>query len=133
MAQQLREAFPFEQAPRYLLRDRDGSYGHEVRRCLRSLGIQEVVIAPRSPWQSPYVERFIGTLRRECLDRIIVIHAAQLRHLIRSFLDYYHNSRPHRSLGQNAPKPRVVEPPAIGKVMAIHQVGGLHHGYTRAA
>ena len=133
VAQQLREAFPFDEAPRYLLRDRDAIYGLEVRRCLDSLGIKEVLIAPRSPWQSPYVERFIGTLRRECLDHVIVFQEAQLRGLIRSFLDYYHNARTHRSLGQNAPNPRAVEPPSIGKVIAIPQVGGLHHRYTRAA
>jgi putative transposase len=133
VSQQLREAFPFDEAPRYLLRDRDGIYGHEVRRCLQSLGIEEIVIAPRSPWQSPYVERFIGTLRREFLDHVIDFHEAQLRRLIRSFLDYYHHSRTHRSLGQNAPNPRAIEPPALGQVFAIPQVGGLHHRYTRAS
>jgi transposase InsO family protein len=100
---------------------------------MESLGIKEVVSAPRSPWQSPYVERFIGTLRRELLDHVIVLHAAQLRRLIHSFLHYYHDSRPHRSLDQNAPNPRAVEPPTKGTVIAIPQVGGLHNRYTRAA
>jgi len=129
--QQVRQAFPFDEAPRYLLRDRDAIYGEEFQRGVRSLGIQEVIIAPRSPWQSPYVERLIGTLRRECLDHVIVLNEAHLRRTLSSFLNYYHNSRPHQALEANAPCPRAVEPPELGKVTSISQVGGLHHRYTR--
>ncbi len=133
VAQQLREAFPFDEAPRYLIRDRDGIYGDKVRRCLEGLGIEEVVTAPRSPWQNPYVERLIGTLRRELLDHVIVLNERHLRRLLTSFFEYYHRWRPHRSLDRNAPQPREVEPPGRGRVIAVPQVGGLHHCYRRAA
>jgi len=133
VAQQLHEAFPYDEAPRYLIRDRDSIYGDEVRRCLKALGIEEVVIAPRSPWQSPFVERMVGTLRRELLDHVIVLNERHLRRLLASYFEYYHRSRPHRSLEQNAPDPRAVEPPERGRVIALPQVGGLHHRYTRAA
>jgi putative transposase len=133
VAQQLREAFPFDEAPRYLIRDRDGIYGDEVRRCLEGMGIEEVVIAPRSPWQNPFAERLIATLRRELLDHVIVLNERHLRRLLSTFFDYYHRARPHRSLDQNAPQPREVEPPERGRGVAVPQVGGLHHRYTRAA
>ncbi len=133
VAQQLREAFANPDRPRYLIRDRDGIYGENVSHCLQSLGIEEVVISPRSPWQNPYAERLIGTLRRELLDHVIVLNEAHLRRLLSSYLDYYHRSRPHRSLDQNAPVPREVEPPERGRVIALPQVGGLHHRYTRVA
>jgi putative transposase len=133
IVQQLREAFPFEMAPRYLLRDRDGIYGHEVRDCLRALNVEEVVIAPRSPWQSPYVERYFGSLRRECLNHLIVLNEEHRRRVLLSYGAYYHHSRPHMALANNAPDPRVVEPPCRGRVVAIPQVGGLHHRYTRCA
>ena len=133
VAQQLREAFPFDEAPRYLIRDRDSIYGTEVRRCLKSMGIEEVVIAPRSPWQNPFVERLIGTLRRELLDHVIVLNERHLRCLLRSYFDYYHQARCHRALDQNAPVPRVVEPPTAGAVQSVSMVGGLHHRYRRVA
>lgn len=133
VAQQLREAFPFDQAPRYLIRDRDGAYGEEVRRCLRSLGIEEVVTAPRSPWQNPYVERLIGTLRRELLDRVIVLGERHLLRLLKSYFEYYHQARCHQALGGNAPEPREVEGPQRGKVVAVPMVGGLHQRYRRCA
>jgi putative transposase len=125
VVQQLREAFPFETAPRYLIRDRDGAYGEEVRRCLRGLGIEEVVTAPRSPWQNPYVERLIGSIRRDCLDHVIVLGERHLRSLLRSYFDYYHTARCHQSLDGNAPVPRAVEPPEQGEVVAEPMVGGL--------
>jgi transposase InsO family protein len=131
VAQQLREAFPFETAPRYLIRDRDGIYGDEVRRCLESLHIEEVVTAPRSPWQNPYVERLIGSIRRELLDHVIVLNAKHLRQLLAAYLEYYHQARPHMGLGHNAPQPRAVEPPEHGRVIAEPMVGGLHHRYRR--
>jgi transposase InsO family protein len=133
VSQQLRQAFPFETAPRYRIRDRDGIYGDEARRCLTSLGIEEVVTAPRAPWQNPYVERLIGSIRRECLDHVIVLNERHLRCLLSSYLDYYHRARPHMGLGYNAPESRAVEPPERGRVVAEPVLGGLHHRYRRCA
>jgi putative transposase len=133
VSQQLREAFPFDQAPRYLIRDRDSIYGLEAQDTIRNLGIEEVLIAPQSPWQNPFVERLIGTLRRECLDHVIVLSETHLKRIVSSFLEYYHQVRPHRSLHQNAPQPREVDPPERGKVVAESMVGGLHHHYRRCA
>jgi transposase InsO family protein len=132
-AQQLREAFPFEQIPRYLLRDRDRIFGDEFRKDVQAMGIQEVLSAPRSPWQRAYVERFIGTIRRECLDHVIVLNEASLYRHVKSFLAYYHESRTHLSLAKDTPEPRLVHPPALGAVVAIPQVGGLHHRYELRA
>jgi len=132
-AQQLVEAFPFDEAPRYVIRDRDSIYGEWFRRRVRSMGVEEVVIAPRSPWQNPFVERVIGSIRRECLDHIIIWDERHLLRTLPSYFEYYHDSRTHLSLGRNAPHPREVEPRPRGKVVAIPEVGGLHHRYTRAA
>jgi transposase InsO family protein len=131
VARQLRQAFPFETAPRYLIRDRDGIYGAEVTGCLTSLGIEEVLTAPHSPWQNPSCERLVGTLRRELLDHVIVLNEEHLRRLLSSYPNYYHHSRPHMGLGHNAPEPRTVEPPERGRVVAEPMVGGLHHRYRR--
>jgi transposase InsO family protein len=106
VSQQLREAFPFENVPRFVIRD--GSYGDSFRRCVQNLGIEQVLIAPQSPWQNPFVERLIGTIRRECLDHLIVLNEAHLRRILKSFFAYYHDARTHRSLGANAPNPREV-------------------------
>lgn len=133
VSQQLRQAFPFETAPRYLIRDRDGIYGTEVRRCLAAMGVEEVLTAPRSPWQSPYVERLIGSIRRECLDHVIVLNERHLRHILTAYLSYYHQARPHMGLGHNPPEPRAVEPPEQGRVVAEPMMGGLHHRYRRCA
>jgi putative transposase len=119
--------------PRYLIRDRDGAYGHCMRECLKRMGVEEVVTAPRSPWQNPYVERLIGSIRRECLDYVIVFNEAHLRRVLARYFDYYHNSRTHSALDDNAPCPRAVEPPGRRRVVGIPQVGGLHHRYTRVA
>jgi transposase InsO family protein len=97
------------------------------------LGIEEVVIAYRSPWQSPYVERLIGSIRRECLEHVIVLSEAHLGRILTRYLTYYHEARTHLSLNRNALTPRQVEPPSLGRVIAIPQVGGPHHRYTRAA
>jgi putative transposase len=132
-AQQLREAFPFEQIPRYLLRDRDRIFGGEFTKDVKAMGIKEVLSAPRSPWQRAYVERVIGTLRRECLDHVIVLNEASLYRHVKSFLAYYHESRTHLSLAKDAPEPRPVHPADRGAVVAISQVGGLHHRYERRA
>jgi transposase InsO family protein len=131
--QQLREAFPFDQIPRYLLRDRDGIFGDEFRRGVEAMGITEVLSAPRSPWQRAYVERLIGTIRRECLDHVIVFSEASLYHHLKSFVAYYHDSRTHLSLAKDSPESRQVQLPELGNVVAIPQVGGLHHRYERKA
>jgi hypothetical protein len=133
VARQVKEAFPFDVTPRYLIRDRDAAYGECFRKCMESMAIEEVLIAPRSPWQNPYVERLIGSIRRECLDHVIVFDEAHLKRLLGSYFSYYHTSRTHRSLDDNAPRPRVVEPPDGGRVVSVPHVGGLHHRYTRAA
>jgi transposase InsO family protein len=133
LARQVVQAFPFDEVPRYLIRDRDGSYGKVFRQRLGHLGIEEVLIAPQSPWQNPFVERWIGTLRRECLNHVIVLNEAHLKRIVTSFLEYYHQARPHRSLDQNAPEPRAVEPPERGPVVAEPVLGGLHHRYRRCA
>ena len=132
-AQQMVEAFPFDTAPRYLLRDRDAIYGERFRRRLHSLGITEVLIAPRSPWQSPYVERLIGSIRRECLDHVIVFNERHLKRLLGSYVRYYLAARTHLSLDKQSPKLRPVASPDQGKVIAFPHVGGLHHEYRRAA
>jgi len=132
-AQQIVEAFPFEEVPRFLLRDRDGIYGKYFRDRVKHMGIAEVLIAPRSPWQNPYVERVIGSIRRECLDHVIILNEDHLRRTLSEFLTYYHEARAHLSLDRNSPIPRPVCPPAQGKVVAKAYLGGLHHCYTRAA
>jgi transposase InsO family protein len=130
---QLVEAFPWDTLPRYLIRDRDGIYGQDFTRCVNALGIKQVLIAPRSPWQNPYVERVIGSIRRECLDHVVVFNENHLRRVLKFYLRYYHVSRTHLALGKDAPDSRSVEPPTRGKVVAIPEVGGLHHRYTRRA
>ena len=132
-AQQLRNAFPWDTTPRYLLRDRDRIFGDDFTRQVQDMGIQEVLSAPRSPWQRAYVERVIGTIRRECLDHVIVFNEASLYRNVRSFVAYYHEFRTHLSLGKDSPEPRAVQPPELGRIVAIPQVGGLHHRYERRA
>ena len=127
----MREAFPYDTAPRYLLRDRDSIFGTDFVRCIESRGIKEVVTAPGSPWQSPYCERLIGSIRRECLDHIIVLGQRHLLRVLRGYASYYHSSRTHQSLHDDCPDPRPVEPAETGDVIALPQVGGLHHRYTR--
>ncbi len=133
VAQQIREAFPWDTTPRYLLRDRDGVYGFEFRDRVVSMAIEEIVTAPRSPWQNPYVERVIGTIRRECLDHVIILNERHLRRILGSYLDYYHGSRTHLSLGKDTPDGRPVQPVGSGKVVSLPQVGGLHHRYEGLA
>jgi len=131
--QQLVEAFPYDQAPRFLLRDNDGTYGQEFRRRIASLDIEEVVTAKQSPWQNPYAERLIGSVRRECLNHFIVLGQPHLRRILAAYFEYYHGSRTHLSLARNAPLPRELEPLDCGPVVSIPLVGGLHHRYTRRA
>ncbi len=132
-AQQIREAFPWETTPRFLLRDRDGIYGKAFRDCVKAMGVEEVKTAPRSPWQNPYAERLIGSIRRECLDHVIVFNERSLKRILRSYVDYYHNSRTRLSLGKDAPATRDVQPPELGRVIEMPVVGGLHHRYMRKA
>jgi putative transposase len=132
-AQQIINAFPYEEAPRFLIRDHDGIYGEYFKKRVEDVGIEEVPIAPRSPWQNPYCERVIGSIRRECLDHMIILNEDHLRRILKSYFQYYHNSRPHLSLDRNSPTPRGVEPPSQGEVISTGQVGGLHHRYSRAA
>src|SRR3954470_2711282 len=122
-AQQLREAFPWDSAPQYLLRDRDRIFGQEFVDQVKAMGIKQVLSAPRSPWQRAYVERLIGSIRRECLDHIIVFNQTSLSRHLQSFLDYYHHSRCHLSLKKDTPESRSVQPPEQGRVISIPQVG----------
>jgi transposase InsO family protein len=132
-AQQLREAFPWDSAPRYLLRDRDRIFGQDFVDQVKAMGIKQVLSAPRSPWQRAYVERLIGSLRRECLDHIIVFGERSLRRALASYASYYHSWRTHLSLGKDAPPFRRTQSAAEGKVVEIREVGGLHHHYERRA
>jgi putative transposase len=132
-AQQIIEAFPGDgPIPKYLIRDRDGIYGDYFRRRVRNMGIREIIITRKSPWQNPYVERAIGSIRHECLDHMIVLGERHLRLILKRYVAYYHGVRPHLSLQRNAPIPRKAES-ARGRVIAIPHVGGLHHHYKRAA
>lgn len=130
-AQQLVEAFPEAVSAHYLLRDRDRIYGDYFRQRVRGLGLKEVLSAPRSPWQNPYVERLIGSIRRECLDHVIVLNEHHLRRILKSYFGYYHRTRTHLSVDKDAPDTRPVELPAMGTVIEIPEVGGLHHRYER--
>ncbi len=134
--QQLREATPWGLKPRYLFRDNDGLYGYGVSAFLERSGIEEVRIAYRSPWQNPYVERFIGTLRRELLDHVIVLSQSHLYRLLREYIDeYYHVARPHQGLDRDTPVPE--EKPTLSagptKLKSVPVVGGLYHRYVRVA
>jgi len=132
-AHQLVESFPEETAPTYLLRDRDAIYGEVFVRRVSGLGMTEVLIAPRAPWQNPFAERVIGSIRRECLDHVIVLNERHLRRLLRRYFTYYNATRPPQALHNDSPYRREVQTPAAGRIVAIPQVGGLHHRYQRAA
>jgi transposase InsO family protein len=132
-AQQLREAFPWDSVPCFLLRDRDRIFGADFTRQVKEFGIQEVLAAPRAPRQRAYIERVIGTIRRECLDHVIVFNEASLRRQMAFFLEYYHVSRTHLSLAKDTPESRPVQAQDSGRVVAVPQVGGLHHRYERRA
>jgi putative transposase len=132
-AHQVVEAFPWHDAPRYLLRDRDSIYGAYFRRRIRNMGIKEVMTAPHAPWQNPYVERLIGSIRRECLDHVMVFHAQHLKRILTGYFAYYHQWRTHLSLAMDCPEPRPVLSTDRGRVIAVPEVGGLHHHYERVA
>ena len=132
-ALQIVQAFPHDTAPRYMQRDRDAIFGRSFRERMAGMGIDEVVSAARSPWQNPYVERLIGSIRRELLDHVIVFDENHLRRLLRQYASYYHGSRTHLSLGKDSPWPRPVHTVEMGRVVELPQVGGLHHRYERTA
>ena len=131
-AQQVVEAFPEDSVPKYLLRDRDSIYGSFFRIRVKNLGIEEVISAPQSPWQKPFVERLIGSIRRECTDHVIILNKAYLKNILSSYFEYYHEDRTHLSLEKDTPNSRPVEPKPSDKckVIALPRVGGLHHRYT---
>src|SRR4026209_1074944 len=131
-AQQLRNAFLEHEAPRYLLHDRDSVLA-DVATTIAGMNTQAVRPAPRSPWQNAYVERVIGSIRRECLDHVIVTNAAGLHRVLRDYVAYYLRSRTHLALGQDTLSPRPVTPPSAGRIVALPEVGGLHHHYNRIA
>jgi transposase InsO family protein len=131
IARQITEAFPWDQAPQYLIRDRDTSYSHAVTRRLAAMGIRDRPTAPRSPWQNGYVERLIGSIRRECLDHVVVLGEAHLRQILRAYADYYNHTRTHLALAKDAPDGRPVQ--TTGSIVAIPFLGGLHHQYARMA
>ncbi len=132
-AQHIVEAFPWDTAPRYLLRDRDAIDSVAFHQRIKHMGIEEVKIAPRSPWQNPHCERVIGSIRRDVLDHVIVLNDRHLKRVLSAYIAYYHRFRTHLSLEMDCPHPRAVEPPEIGGVMALPEVGGLHHHNERQA
>ncbi|MCA6113237.1 transposase, partial [Bradyrhizobium cenepequi] len=129
VAHQITEAFPWDKAPHYLIRDRDRIYGGVVARRLRAMGIRDKPTAPAAPWQNGFAERLIGSIRRECVDHIIVLGEAHLRRILRSYADYYKRVRTHRSLDKDAPVCRLVQRTGVIDSRAI--LGGLHHHYAR--
>ena len=133
LSRQVTEAFPWDTAPRYLLRDRDTSYGSYFSNRVKAMGITEVLTAPRSPWQNAYVERVIGSIRRECLDHIVIFNERHLRRVLSSYIDYYQRTRTHLSLDKDCPQSRPNQHGSVGRVVAIPKVGGLHHRYERLA
>jgi transposase InsO family protein len=132
-AQQIVEAFPEDTAPRYMVRDRDAIYGEHFRLRVEGMGIEEIRIAPKSPWQNCFVERVIGSIRRECLDHVIVINDRHLRRLLTEYFRYYHNARTHLSLEKDSPESRAVQSNKAERIIQVPQVGGLHHRYERLA
>jgi putative transposase len=125
-AQQVSEAFPWEEAPRYLLRDRDRAYGPAFKERVERMGIEEVLAAPRSPWQNPFVERVIGSIQRECLDHVIVLNERHLRRLLGGYFEHYHRWRCHRSLAMDCPEPRPVHGPDHGRIVQVAEARGLY-------
>jgi transposase InsO family protein len=129
VARQITEAFPWDSAPAYLLRDRDAVYGMVVRKRLKAMGIRDRPIAPRSPWQNGHVERLIGSIRRECLDHMLVLGEAHLRQILGNYARYYNQARTHLALGKDTPQPRPIE--RTGTITIRPILGGLHHQYAR--
>ena len=132
-ARQLLESCGFEENPKYLIRDRDAIYGKTFSHQATVLNIQEVVTSARSPWQNPYVERVIGSIRRECVDHVIVLGGRHLKRVLREYVDYYNHTRTHLSLEKDAPITRESQKIEDGNVISIRRVGRLHHEYCRMA
>jgi putative transposase len=132
-AQQVVDAFPDDSAPSYLLRDRDQIYGEQFRQRVKGMRVAEVLTAPQRPWQNPFAERLIGSIRRECLNHVLVLGERHLRRVLVRYFSYYHQARTHLSLEKDAPGGRLVEFPEAGGIVAIREVGGLHHRYVRRA
>jgi transposase InsO family protein len=129
IARQITEAFPWNEAPRYLVRDRDCIYGGVVRRRLKAMGIRDKPISAGSPWQNCFAERLIGSIRRECVDHLVIFGEQHLRRVLRSYAHYYNETRTNRSLDKDAPSSRPVQ--RIGRIASLALVGGLHHHYVR--
>ena len=129
LARQITEAFPWDTVPGFLVRDNDGAYGEAFTQRLRAMGIRDRPIAPRSPWQNGYVERSIGSIRRECLDHVIIWGEAHLRHVLKAYTAYYNATRTHLGIDKDAPNRRPIE--RCGVIVANAVLGGLHHRYTR--
>ena len=132
-AQQIVDSFPNDTAPSYLLRDRDQIYGERFRHRVKGMRIEEVLTAPHSPWQNPFAERLIGSIRRGCLNHVLVLGESHLRRILARYFSYYHRARTHLSLDKDAPDIRPVELPEAGGIMELPEVGGLHHRYVRRA
>jgi transposase InsO family protein len=132
-AQQIVNAFPDDCAPSYLLRDRDRVYGQQFRHRVKGMQIEEVLTAPRSPWQNPFAERLIGSIRRECLNHVIVLDERHLRRILSRYFTYYHEARTHLALDKDAPNLRPIARPEAGRIVEVSEVGGLHHCYLRRA
>src|SRR3989441_10674965 len=132
-AQQIVDAFPDDSAPAYLLRDRDQVCGEQFRHRVQGMRIEEVLTAPHSPWQNPFAERLIGSIRRECLDHVLVLGESHLRRILARHFSYYHRARTHLALDKDAPDVGPVELPEVGGIVEIPEVGGLHHRYVRQA
>ena len=130
-AQQIVDAFPDDSAPSYLLRDRDQVYGQQFRHRVKGMGIDEVLTAPHSPWQNPFAERLIGSIRRECLNHILILGERHLRRVLAHYFAYYHRTRTHLSLDKDTPDRRPIESAGLGMIIPIPEVGGLHHRYVR--
>ena len=132
--QQVIEAFPWDSAPKYLIRDNDSIYGVEFTKRVNAMGVKQIRTSFRSPWQNAYCERVIGTIRRDCTDHIIVLNETHLKRILRQYVDDYYNvSRTHLSLGKDCPEPRAVELPSGGEIVEMPVLGGLHHRYHRRA
>jgi hypothetical protein len=130
-SQQIVEAFLDRDAPRHFIRDRDSIYGADVRRRISAMGMEELLTAPRSPWQNPYTKRPIGSIRRDCLNHFVILNARHRKRARASYFGYHHDSRTHLGLDQQCPFPRQVS--SIGRITAIPRLGGLHHRYERVA
>ena len=129
IARQVTEAFPWNSTPKYLIRDRDGAYGPVYKRRLHVMGIRDRPTSPQSPWQNPYAERLIGSIRRECVDHLIAFGEAHLRRILKSYATYYNDFRTHLSLAKDAPSGRGIQ--RTGFIIRRPILAGLHHHYAR--